>query len=296
MHTGFAMSIVLSGCAAPREDPLDPAGKAGLIFKANAALTVGDCDTAIIAVEKIYNSSASDNQVRRLRAAAHGCRAGITYFTTLTDLATAMGGVTLPADPSDPAQLQTFVTSLMGVFTGLFPDGTGKMESSFLATDALQAWIEPGVSVLTPYRVVTDPYNFGSLRATDHPFDANLYLVLVSLASIGTTYDRYESGGHLPWTTMATMADDGCGYVSAWLNLKDAVDATSTTVTQLSDLKSALDLMPFDAACQAGCTAEGLTCTTCPSTLRSRDACTPATVGASDIEAAAAGGVISAIF
>ena len=71
--------LILSSCAAPREDPLTAVGKQSIIYKVNAALTAGDCTSAIISIEPLYNSPSSDDEVRRLRASAHACKAGSIF-------------------------------------------------------------------------------------------------------------------------------------------------------------------------------------------------------------------------
>ncbi|MBU6374941.1 MAG: hypothetical protein KGQ59_02995, partial [Bdellovibrionales bacterium] len=124
--------LLLSACVIPG----DEGGAAGTISKVNAALNSGDCTSAITEIEPLYNSSGSTDQVRRLRASAHGCRTGIGFYEKIEALASA--------------DLATF--GPWREITLLFPStaADGKAESSFYATDALQSWLKKGVVVFNP--------------------------------------------------------------------------------------------------------------------------------------------------
>ncbi len=279
----------LSACQVPGDSPGNVAsGKAGAITLINRSLNSGDCSSAITRVEALYNSPESDHQVRRLRAASHGCRAGLGFFEKLEALANA----------------DLMTNGPWRELTLMFPSSLGdnRAESTFFASDALQAWLEPDVVVFNPYRLSFDPYNPGSLRTADLQLDANIYLVLVSMATIGTLHNRYGAPNGvgaptttLPWSTLSRMDEEGCGYVSAILNLKDSLLEVGASISQLSNSLTSIVTasMGFDAACQAGCAACGLSCSACPATLRHRSVCTRDLPTTLDVEACAAAGLVA---
>jgi hypothetical protein len=278
----FLFAAALGSCA-------ELSSKQAILYTTNQALTRADCLNAIIAIESLYNSSSSDNEVRKLRASAHGCKAGINFFPLVGDLAVG-----------------TFTgTGLWRTITRLFPStGTdGKFEASFFATDALLSWLNPGTVVYSPYRIADDPYNIGSTQTAHRTSSSNLYLALVSMASIGTLHNKYGAPNasyaptqSLPWTTLAAMDETGCGYASALLNLMDSLTVVGSQYTQLSGVSSAVTAASagFDAACAAGCTAHcpSLSCSGCPVSLRHRKACDRTTATTEKVEACAAAGLV----
>lgn len=281
--------MALSACEIPGDSP-GGSGKSGTITRINRALNSGDCSTAIMGVESLYQSPESDDEVRRLRAAAHGCRTGLGFFEKLDALANS----------------DLITNGPWRAITLLFPSTTGdnRVESSFFASDALQAWLKPDVVVFNPYRLNFDPYNPGSLRAADLELDSNIYLVLISMATIGTLHQRYGAPDALgaptktlPWSTLARVDEEGCGYASALLNLVDSLTQVGSSVSQMSNIVTSMVTASagFDAACQAGCTACGLSCTGCPSTLRHRSMCSRTLPSTADVEACAAAGLVGNI-
>lgn len=280
--------MLLSACVIPGDEPGDLASKAATISRVNAALNAGDCSSAIQEVEGLYNSAASDDEVRRLRASAHGCRFGLGFLEKIEDLASADLATHGP----------------WRAITLLFPSAAGdnRAESSFFATDALQAWLKPDVVVMNPLRIDLDPYNPGSMRVADHTVDANIYLVLTSMATIGTLHNRYGAPNALgaptralPWSGLQRVDQEGCGYVSAILMMNEALTEVGAEVSQLSGLVSAMAVASagFNNACRAGCTACGISCTVCPPTLRHRSACDRALTTTKDLEACAAAGLVN---
>lgn len=288
---GSILSVALLVCASVLSScviPGDEGGADGVISKVNAALNAGDCTAAITEIEPLYNSAGTSDQVRRLRASAHGCRAGLGFYEKIETLANA--------------DLSSF--GPWREITLMFPSSStdGKAESSFYASDALQSWIKKGVVVFNPYRLSFDPYNPGSMRAQDLVLDANIYLVLTSLATIGTLHNRYgrpdilgAPTASLPWSTLSAVDQEGCGYVSAVLTLSDALTEVGSSITQLGNLNTQIQSLTsaYDAACSAGCTACGLSCSTCPKSLRHRTACDRTLPGTVDIEACAAAGLVA---
>lgn len=278
----------MPACQVPGDAPTGTgSGKSGMITAINRALNSGDCSTAITRVETLYNSADSDDQIRRLRAASHGCRTGLGFFQKLDALANS----------------DLVTHGPWREITLLFPStlGDNKVESSFFASDALQAWLKPDVVVFNPYRLSFDPYNPGSMRAADLELDSNIYLAMISMATIGTLHSRYGAPNTLgaptktlPWSTLSKMDEEGCGYVSAILNMKDSLTQVGTSVSQMSNVLTSIVTASagFDAACQAGCAACGLSCSACPATLRHRSACSRTLPSTLDVEACAAAGLV----
>ncbi len=280
----------LGACSVPTDDPATTVGKQSIIFQVNAALTAGECDDAITLIEPLYNSENTDNEVRRLRASAHSCKAGINFFPLIADLAVgSFGG-----------------NGLWRTITQLFPSsaGDGKAEASYFATDALLSWLNPGVVVWPPYDINSSTENPGSITVSDRTNASNLYLSLVSMSTIGTLHNRYgdPNGSYapqqaLPWTTLAAMDETGCAYAAALLNLSDALDSVGSAYTALSSISTAVSLVSagFDAACDLGCTnlCPSLTCNGCPDTLRHYTACERATPTTQDADACAAAGLVT---
>ncbi|MEN9722413.1 MAG: hypothetical protein RJB38_399 [Pseudomonadota bacterium] len=277
-------SFWFSGCLVPGDGSADASGA---ISKINSALNAGDCSTAIIESEKVYHSSATSNEIRRLRAAAHGCRTGIGFFERLNELA--------QADLTTAGPWRAITLMFPSVATD------NKAESAFFASDALLAWLKNDVVVFDPFRLLSDPYNPGSLKMADLTTDANIYLVLISMATIGTLHQRYGNPDALgapqqtlPWSTLSAIDDVGCGYASALLTLSDSLAQVGASVSQLSGITTAMTVASagFDVGCQAGCTACGVSCSSCPSVLRHRSVCSRATPTTVDVEACAAAGLI----
>ncbi len=291
--SGFILAY--AGCAAPREDPLTAVGKQSIIYKVNAALTAGDCTSAIIGIEPLYNSASSDDEVRRLRASAHACKAGINFFPLIGNLATgSFSGA-----------------GLWRTITQLFPSSAldGKTQASFYAADALMAWINPGTVISSSVKISRDPYNVGSCSYLDRPSEANLYLVLVSMATIGTLHNihgapdgSFAPTNPLPWSVLAALDEDGCGYASAVLSLIDSLTSVGASYTQLSGVSSAISTFSsgIGLACQVACqnlcptlNAMGGCPATCPAGLRDRHACDRSTPATEDLEACAAVGIVN---
>src|SRR3954466_2308727 len=67
--------MALTACTSP--------DKEAAIYSARMSLSHGDCSSAIVAIEPVYNSSSTDNEVRQLRASAQACAAGMTDFFTM---------------------------------------------------------------------------------------------------------------------------------------------------------------------------------------------------------------------
>jgi hypothetical protein len=294
------LSSVLASCAAIREDPSSSAGKQAILFKVNSALTRGDCATAIAGIEPLYNSPYSDDEVRRLRASAHACHAGINFFSFIGELASG-----------------TFAANtLWSTITKPFAQTAGtaaRVQSSFYSTDALLAMLTPGAVIASVNRIEEDPYNLGSSAIGDHPDEAQLYLVLTSMATIGTVHTKLganastgapSSPTSFTWTSLASVDQEACGYASSVLMLFDSLGAVGSSYSQLSSVASTAATVSatMGAVCQLACqtycptlSAAGLCTSSCPSTLRHRTSCDRLTPTTEDLEACGALGVISAM-
>src|SRR5271154_4097803 len=80
------------------------------IDTANNYLTTGDCSDALTTILPVYNSSASNNQVRLITASAYGCDAEVNFFQVITNL--GLDGNTLTT------------ASLLGYLSQIFPSTT----------------------------------------------------------------------------------------------------------------------------------------------------------------------------
>jgi hypothetical protein len=162
-------------------------------------------------------------------------------------------------------------------------------------------------------RLEDDPYNLGSTSVGDHPDEAQLYLVLTSMATIGTVHSRLGASAatgspsaaiSFPWTSLAAVDTEACGYAGSVLMLFDALEAVGSTYSQLSSVASTAATVSatMGAVCQLACqtycptlSAAGLCTSECPATLRHRTSCDRATPTTEDLEACGALGVISAM-
>lgn len=273
------------GCGAPGYDINSPEGVAAIIEGVNLALTGGDCATALSLIEPLYNSGYSTNEVRLLRASAHGCNSGIQFFSVLSNL--------LGADLAGPG----FWTTM----TQLFPSDTSdsRAESTWYATDALQAAIPAGTVVPPSKAINVGTSNPGSLQASHRIADANAYLIFVAMANLGTyqnrygnPYANYKKRNDLPWALKSAVDEEGCSYAGSVLNLLDAIEETAgassgSVQTALANISTTFGTA-IQTACELGCqgrdwdTTAGAdpacafaagTCTPCPTALRSRLSC-----------------------
>lgn len=229
-------------------------------------LDQGDCTNAIISIEGLYNSASSNNEVRMLRAAAHGCAAGIPDFLSFVlDLVSSdiVGGA--------------LWTTLAEKFAVTDEDeAASRISSAWSSIDALQAVITPGRQVLSTFYVNEGTDNVGSVLASDRLDESNEYLTFVSMASIGNLENfygapdsNYNQGQNLGatgsspqgWsvaTALRSTTDPaGCAYAAAILNMLDGLHETADSLPEsvggsLSDLESQFS-DAIAEACMAGC-------------------------------------------
>ncbi len=297
----LACALTLGACGVPRYDPKSPEGKQAIIDETNSALTAGDCLKAIELIEPLYNSDQTDDEVRLVRASAHGCKANVNFFKFLTDF--------VSNDLSG--------TGFWKTLAKLFPSTSvtdGIAESGGYAQDALMAILKPGVIVSTPYRVNEDTQNPGTLVPADRTDESNIYMLIVSMATIGTLQNRYsatDTSNYLKtrvlgykstatdgWAKAVNVDIDGCTFAASVMNMLDSfqqIGASSEKLNKISGTITTLTSL-MNTACEAGC--QGIiptgcalaagTCTVCPVSLRNRNSCTGAV---SDKNSCAAAGI-----
>lgn len=283
----MALLVVgLVSCTAPRFGIDTPEGRAAIIAQTKIALTNSECGKAIDLIEDLYQSQYTDNEIRLLRASAHGCAANINFFSLVNDLT------------ENDLNGSEFWISMARIFPSVSTDG--RSESAWFATDALHAALDPEKVVTDDYQINSDTVNMGSLLATDRIDDANAYLAFVSMSLIGSLQNRfgdpdttsYKKRNDLPWISKADMTETGCSYAGAIINLLDALeiisDSTSGTIsTSLASIAETLD-EGISASCALGCagfdwngtpgvdgdcTYDLTECATCPTKIRNRTAC-----------------------
>lgn len=292
------LGLVVSGCQAPRGGVDTALGRQILLESVRQSLTKGDCASAITSIEPLYFSNYTDNTVRLLRASAYGCKAGIAFFSLVSDLA----GNSLSGN--------AFFKTITRLFPSVSSDA--KMESAWEITDSLLTTISPGTLITTAYEFTDNAYNSGSLNVGDRTGDSNMYMIFASMAVMGTTQNRYgspnssyEKTQDLPWITSALMDETGCGYASGMLNLLDSIQSVAnqvqgTLANSLNDVTGSL-LTAVTAACESGCrgilptgcTLPAGTCNPCPTNLRVRTGCEDSSLAdALNPAACAAAGIV----
>ncbi len=268
------------------------------------ALTVGNCTNAITLSTQLYQSTYTNNDVRMLYASAQACNMGIQLYTLIQNIGQANLG-----SPDD----------IFKTLVKLFPSKAAtdsNLQSSWYAIDALQSILNPGAVVAPENLTYAGSNNPGSIKYQDRTDDANTYLVFLSMATVGTSLNRYGYGpaddpatlGYnkvlaLPWTSQALVQADAtyaaCSLASGMYNMFDSIQAVGNIVSSslgaaLSGvtnlLKAGMDLQGI-ADCMAiygvGATTQ---CNAGIARLRFRGACVE-----QGPSAAAAGGVIKVI-
>ncbi len=296
-RTGFCILLFsfLSACSSANYDYSTLSGRAALLDAVHVALSKEDCTTAITLIEPAYHSQYSSDEIRKARAAAHGCAANINLFSLITDLA-----------DNNLAGSGFWIT-----MAKLFPSmqGDSRVVAGQYALDALLAVRKPGSLTDASNLVNTGTSNVGSLIASDRTDESNLYLLFVSMALIGSLQNRYSetdpstyhrtrklgytSANPDGWEIATNVNTDGCTYAGSVLHLIDSITQVgesmpgnlgSTFGTLGSALSMALDLA-CDQGCQgvagignypSGCSMPAGSCNPCPTALKNRNACTAA--------------------
>lgn len=306
--SGWFISLIalisLSGCGIG-DDLASETVRNQIIRETENALTNFECDVALEKIKPLYGSKYSNNEIRMLYASAQGCKAGIRFYSMLQSITGATWG-------SPDAVFKSLVE--------IFPSTTSdsRLASSWYAIDILQTIIKPG-SVIAPADAVGDTFNPGSILAQDRSDDANMYLVFLSMSSVGTSLNRfgfnptddpaalaYAQQVDLAWTTKAAVLADttgsACALASGLYNMFDAIDATGGILsgsigTTLSAIAATLQ-GAIDAAADAQCTSPNpvgdnysqVECDAAKARIRARSACSE-----QDAAASIAAGVMKAI-
>ena len=307
-----AAGLLLSACTVPRYAVGTAEGKDAIMDAVNLALTQGACTSAVTQIEPLYASPQTDNQVRALRASAHGCFLGINFFGLLNDIATR------------PLTGTSFWTTTAALFYS--NDLTlldKRIAAGAAATDALMAMVLPGAFVPASQQVDHDGdgLNVGTIIPADRTLDSSMYLIMTSMATISALQNRYSQTdpttfkqvqplGYTPartagWAVPTNfVTEEGCEFAAAILNFVDSNDQIVAAnpggnfAGALGAMNSGLKLLLTDA-CNAGCHAmaagtgsvtgidfSATTCALgadtcnddtsrpCPLTLRDRSRCT----------------------
>ncbi|MFZ9596353.1 MAG: hypothetical protein ACO3A2_09780 [Bdellovibrionia bacterium] len=281
------------GCSSPSYDTSTTVANSLKISNSiaivNQSLSSGNCAAALAEISPLYTSVSTNNDIRFATANTYACSAGVNIMQIFSDLISF-------GDLSG----SMFWKFLVQEFPSVASPDDKKPLSAELGMDALFAMTRSGIIIGTSDQVNASGRNPGSILVTDRTNQANSYLTFLSMALMGSLLDRYGAPdashvktSNLPWTTPAATVGDGCSFVSGLLNFYDSLPyilgASSSTSVQSAyqSIDSFLSL-GLDTACSAGCTLCGLSCTSCPRTLRNRDSCTGQN---SDANSCAAAGV-----
>jgi hypothetical protein len=277
-------ALLASGCE-QSFDTDSHQGRQGIIDATNIMLSKADCTGALERILPLYASSGTGNDVRMITAAAYGCHAHVNFFKLVGDLAANTGSLSSGL--------------FWNLLAKLFPSvkiSDRVVEAAGLGSEALFSVLNPGQVILPEFLINVGTQNPGSLVVGDRTNDSNLYLLFLAMAAIGASENRwgnpdpvtFAKGNPLPWSTAATVDDDGCAYASAVVNFADALGVAVNTVggsmqANFSTLKTFFQdaiYQACDDGCQnvnpgwgaSGCTSP-TTCEGCPLALRSRSAC-----------------------
>ncbi len=266
------------------------------------ALTQKNCGEALTLSAQLYFSKYSDNTIRMLYANSHGCNAGIDFYVALDQLTTY-----------NFSTLQALFRSIVA----MYPSRTAldsKAQSTGYAQDATQSILLPGIVVGASDQIYGASFNPGSLLTRDRTDNANMYMLFVELAAMGTVMNRYGFNAGdtpsasnyaktipLPWTTQALVKADltgsACLLASAVYGLTDAISATfssfSSSVQTTFTTMTGLLLGGVSAVVSLQCTLDGISTTACAQAInriRYRLACSE-----TDAAASVAAGVVQAV-
>lgn len=264
----FALLIFGVGCSVPRFDGSTLQGRRAILDATHKALTTGDCASAIAAIEPLYASEFTNNEVRYARAAAQACAAGMPNFiTTLMTLSGRSGDIT-------NGGLWSVIAEMF--FTDDSDVADVHITAAWNASDSLMAILKPGAVIAAANKINSDTTNPGSVIVTDRFVDANFYLAFVSMAQAGALQSRYgapdsateyertkilgdQIGDNVGWTHVDNVDEAACSFASAVVTmidtLKDAEDSIPDSMTASFGLIGDYgDLL--DDACNYGCRGE----------------------------------------
>jgi hypothetical protein len=182
-----------------------------MINEVENALTRGDCTTALIHSTRLYESQYSDNRIRMLYVSSQGCRAGIIMYQVYEELASLSS--------TNP------IADFVRIFSSL-PTDT-KMQSSWLAMDALQSVITPGTAVSQPDQTLPQANNPGSVNYQDLTADAKIYGLFLSMAAMGTTLNRNPN---LATQEISWVKDAGTSNLDLFNNVKNDTSQAACSI------------------------------------------------------------------
>jgi hypothetical protein len=288
----------------------DPTGQQAILDIANNDLTNSDCGDALSTILPLYNSTYSNNQVRLITASAYGCDAEINFFQVVTNLGL------------DANTLST--ASLFGYLAQIFPSTTADkvVESAGYGMEVLLTTLTTGEVIAPASLINSTSDNPGSLLYSDRIADSNLYMLMMSMATMGgaasrlgnkTTFHPLSSTSPFPWTdNTVSMTTEGCTVAAATQNFLDVLAAEALVLSgsasaALQQVEGYISTSSLDAACEAGCKgtalplpnwkSSGCTLSTCgngghcPAAIRDWNQCKPNV--ANDPIACASAGVIN---
>lgn len=285
------VSTQISGCAKGQMSCEDENGRMAIVAEVSNFLNESRCSEAVQTIDQFYDEKGcGTDPIRYARASAYACSANVDFFTILDNLA---------------QNTSSLVGNLFWRYlTQEFPAtaNDGKVAAGGYATDALMALKKVGVATPAGFTINSSTQHPGSLLVNDRQDDANIYLMLTSMAMIGELQNQYgaPNGSYAPtqkigatagnvngWSNVAFGSVDSCTYAGAILNMVDTMGAVANQLGSISSTVSALAVLlqsQMNAACEAGCTntttdATGCTiaagqCNPCPISLRYRNSCT----------------------
>jgi hypothetical protein len=214
--------------------------------------------------------------VRLATAATYACFSGIRLLEVIDHL------ISFDGDLGGSGFWEFLVQEFPSTAT---PFDDRKPQAAMNGLDAAMSMLKQGIVLVPSYTISSDSNNIGSIASIDRIDDANSYMTFLSMALIGSLQNRYglpTSNRHksidLPWTAATETQGEGCNFASALLHLYDGLHYLSTVSPPniASTYASIADFLgpALDAGCSTGCTLCGLSCDTCPMTLRNRDSCT----------------------
>ncbi len=267
-----------------------------VIDAVNIALSGQGCTTALTAILPLYNSVNTDNAIRLSTAASYGCAARVNLLDILGDLVSFQGD--LAGSGFWEFLVQEFPSTVSPIDDKI-------PQAAESATDAIMATLNPATILVPAFTINSTSNNPGSLEVNDRTSDANSFLTFASMSLMGSLLYRNgnplannHKGNALPWTSADLMQGDGCALASGVLNFNDGLNsiaaAAPSSIAIIYQKIQTLFATGLDLACQVGCTVCGgsVSCTSCPTTLRSRASCTGVNT---DVNSCAAAGIINFI-
>ncbi len=286
-----AITSQLSGCAKGVMSCDSDNGRAAIVAEVSNFLNEARCGEAIQTIDRFYDKEGcGTDSIRYARASAYACAANLNFFDVVDNLTQNSSNLT--------------GNLFWRYLTQLFPStaNDGRVAAGEYATDALMALRKVGAVTPDIYKINAGTLHPGSLLVNDRQDNANVYLMLTSMAVIGALQNQYgapnasyaptqkigaTAGNANGWTTVTFGTQDSCSYAGAILNMIDTMGAISGQLGSLSTqiaATAAILIASMNAACEAGCTntttdATGCAiaagqCTPCPIDLRYRNSCT----------------------